>query len=90
MGYMDSREIPNYWTYAREFVLQDAMYEPNASWSLPEHLFMVSGWSAKCTVPTNPGTCTSALQNPAGLPTAKNAGVRTRGPTSPTSSTSRA
>src|SRR3989442_1907010 len=27
MGYHDAREIPNYWAYAREFVLQDHMYE---------------------------------------------------------------
>src|SRR6185369_6835490 len=46
MGYHDAREIPNYWRYAEEFVLQDRMFEPNASWSLPAHLFMVSGWSA--------------------------------------------
>ena len=25
------------------------MFEPNASWSLPAHLFMVSEWSATCT-----------------------------------------
>ena len=49
MGYHDAREIPNYWTYAQDFVLQDHMFEPNASWSLPEHLFMVSEWSAKCS-----------------------------------------
>src|SRR2546423_1113941 len=54
MGYHDAREIPNYWAYANNFVLQDQMFEPNASWSLPEHLFMVSEWSAKCTQPGNP------------------------------------
>src|SRR5207249_2981585 len=48
MGYHDGREIPNYWAYAHEFVLQDRMFEPNASWSLPAHLFMVSAWSARC------------------------------------------
>src|SRR5262249_9121138 len=48
MGYHDAREIPNYWRYAREFVLQDRMFEPCSSWSLPAHLFMVSGWSARC------------------------------------------
>ena len=47
MGYHDAREIPNYWTYAQNFVLQDNMFEPNSSWSWPEHLFMVSGWSAR-------------------------------------------
>src|SRR5256886_6519563 len=49
MGYHDGSDIPNYWAYARNFVLQDHMYEPNASWSLPAHLFMVSEWSAHCT-----------------------------------------
>src|SRR5256712_1042168 len=64
MGYHDAREIPNYWTYAQQFVLQDRMFEPNASWSLPEHLFMVSGWSAKCSKPGDPTSCVSALQVP--------------------------
>jgi phospholipase C len=63
MGYHDQREIPNYWQYAEQFVLQDQMFEPNASWSLPEHLFMVSGWSAKCSTP-DPLSCRSALQSP--------------------------
>jgi phospholipase C len=64
MGYHDAREIPNYWTYAQDFVLQDQMFEPNASWSLPEHLFMVSEWSAKCSSASDPMSCVNALQNP--------------------------
>ncbi len=48
MGYHDAREVPNYWAYAKDFVLQDHMFEPVASWSLPSHLYLVSGWSAKC------------------------------------------
>jgi phospholipase C len=64
MGYHDAREIPNYWAYAWHFVLQDHMFEPNASWSLPEHLFMVSAWSAKCSRPGDPSSCTSALDDP--------------------------
>ena len=67
MGWHDAREIPNYWTYAQDFVLQDAMFEPNASWSLPQHLFMVSEWSAICTVAGDPMSCTNALMLP-GLP----------------------
>jgi phospholipase C len=63
MGWHDAREIPNYWTYAQNFVLNDRMFEPNASWSLPEHLFMVSEWSARCTS-TDPSTCVNALQEP--------------------------
>ncbi|HVS50123.1 MAG TPA: alkaline phosphatase family protein, partial [Candidatus Dormibacteraeota bacterium] len=64
MGYHDAREIPNYWKYAQDFVLQDHMFEPNASWSLPEHLFMVSEWSAKCSNAADPQSCVNALQNP--------------------------
>lgn len=72
MGYHDATEIPNYWTYAQDFVLQDQMFEPNASWSLPAHLFMVSAWSAKCTS-SDPMTCRNALDGPNGLVRAKNA-----------------
>jgi phospholipase C len=64
MGYHDAREIPNYWTYARDFVLQDHMFEPNSSWSLPQHLYMVSEWSASCADPMEPFSCKNALQNP--------------------------
>jgi phospholipase C len=67
MGYHTQSDIPNYWTYAQDFVLQDHMFEPNASWSLPEHLFLVSEWSANCTQHDNPSSCANAVQNP-GLP----------------------
>jgi phospholipase C len=60
MGYHKGSDIPNYWTYARDFVLQDHMFEPNASWSLPSHLFMVSEWSAYCTQHDNPSSCKNA------------------------------
>src|SRR5689334_6147746 len=48
MGYHDWRDIPNYWAYAKSYVLQDHMFASYASWSLPVHLSMVSGWSARC------------------------------------------
>jgi phospholipase C len=67
MGWHDAREIPNYWTYAQNFVLQDHMFEPNASWSLPAHLFMVSAWSAKCSKPGDPMSCVNALDGPPGF-----------------------
>jgi len=70
MGYHDFHEIANYWAYARNFVLQDQMFEPNASWSLPAHLFLVSEWSAKCSVHGDPMSCVDALQNPDGTPNA--------------------
>jgi phospholipase C len=68
MGFHDAREIPNYWAYARNFVLQDHMFEPNKSWSLPAHLLTVSGWSAKCSVKGDPMSCVSAPDLPAEPP----------------------
>jgi phospholipase C len=63
MGYHTAQEIPNYWTYARQFVLQDHMFEPTLSWSLPQHLFMVSEWSALCRQAGDPSSCTNASQD---------------------------
>ena len=68
VGYHDWHEIPNYWAYARHFVLQDHMFQPDLSWSLPAHLYMVSGWSAKCSVAGNPTSCRSAVQAPGSPP----------------------
>ncbi len=65
MGYHDGREIPNYWTLAQNFVLQDHLFEPNASWSLPQHLFMVSEWAARCTQAGNPMSCRNDLNGTA-------------------------
>ena len=67
MGYHDGRDIPNYWAYARTFVLQDRMFEPNASWSLPSHLFEISAWSAYCTTHDDPMSCVNELNAP-GMP----------------------
>ena len=71
MGYHDAREIPNYWTYASDFVLNDHMFEPVDSWSLPAHLYLVSGWSARCTS-TSPDSCVSDSAQSAGRVTLKN------------------
>ena len=68
MGYHDWHEIPNYWAYARHFVLQDHMFQPDLSWSLPAHLYLVSGWSAKCSVRDVPASCRSAVQAPGSPP----------------------
>ncbi len=64
MGYHTAAEIPNYWAYARNFVLQDHMFEPNASWSLPAHLYMVSEWSARCAVAHQPRSCRTQIEIP--------------------------
>jgi phospholipase C len=59
MGYHTGKDLPNYWTYARDFVLQDHMFQPDTSWSLPSHLYMVSAWSARCRVRRQPMSCRS-------------------------------
>jgi phospholipase C len=64
VGWHDAREIPNYWTYAKNFVLQDHMFEGVRSWSLPAHLNMVSGWSASCRVYGDPMSCRTNLSKP--------------------------
>ena len=64
MGWHDAREIPNYWLYAANFVLQDHLFEPTTSWSLPAHLFVVSAWSASCKVKADPESCSSEIENP--------------------------
>ncbi len=62
MGYHDAREIPNYWKYAEKYVLQDNLFESVASWSLPSHLWMVSGWSAICPhKDPNPMDCENSI-----------------------------
>jgi phospholipase C len=61
MSYHTAAEIPNYWAYARSFVLNDHMFAPSDSWTLPSHLFLVSGWSAHCSDPNDPMSCTSDL-----------------------------
>ncbi|MGI8741360.1 MAG: alkaline phosphatase family protein [Bryobacteraceae bacterium] len=49
MGWHDSREIPNYWSYANLYVLQDRMFESVASYSLPAHLYMLAAQSGGYT-----------------------------------------
>jgi phospholipase C len=63
MGFHDGRDIPNYWAYARNYVLQDHLFEPDLSWSLPAHLFAVSLWSASCRN-HDPEACAPAIENP--------------------------
>jgi phospholipase C len=56
LGYHDRSEIPNYWAYADNFVLNDHMFTPQIGPSQPSHHFLVSGWSAVCSNPRNPFT----------------------------------
>jgi phospholipase C len=61
ISYHRRADIPNYWAYADHFVLQDHMFAPADSWTLPSHLFLVSGWAAACRDPRRPMTCRSDL-----------------------------
>jgi len=60
MGYHTCAEIPTYCFYAAHGVLADDAYAATSSFSTMAHLFMVSNWSAVCTSPTDPMTCTSS------------------------------
>jgi phospholipase C len=62
MGYHTAAEIPNYWSYASKFAMDDHMFEAVNSWSLPEHEYMVSAWAAKCAN-KSPFSC---VNNPGG------------------------
>jgi phospholipase C len=52
----------------RAYVLQDHLFESNWGWSLPAHLWLVSGWSARCSRPSVPSSCTSNLDGPTNGP----------------------
>ena len=67
MGFHTAREIPNYWKYAKRYTLQDRMFAPSDSWTLPAHLFLVSGWSATCTDLDNWRSCHSDQKFPGGI-----------------------
>ncbi|MDR2988502.1 MAG: alkaline phosphatase family protein [Nocardiopsaceae bacterium] len=68
MGYHVGSDIPNYWAYAKNFVLQDRMFEAPGSWSLPSHLYEVSAWSANCTTTGDPMSCRGTAMPPERLP----------------------
>jgi phospholipase C len=59
LSYHNRHEIPNYWKYADDFVLQDHMFEAVDSWTLPSHLYLTSGWSADCSQQDDPMSCKS-------------------------------
>ncbi len=64
MGYHNGQDLPNYWAYARNFVLNDHMFEPVKSFSLVSHLYMVSAWSASCSKPNDVTSCTNNPRYP--------------------------
>ncbi|MHB0886979.1 MAG: alkaline phosphatase family protein [Bacillota bacterium] len=49
MGYYDASDLPNYWAYAKDFVLMDAFFSSLMGPSLPNHLYLVAGQSGGVT-----------------------------------------
>jgi phospholipase C len=45
MGYLDDRDIPNYWTYAKHYTLCDRFFSSQMGESLTNHLYMVAAQS---------------------------------------------
>ncbi|HEX4490385.1 MAG TPA: alkaline phosphatase family protein [Acidimicrobiia bacterium] len=64
MSYKLRSDIPEYWEYADNYVLQDHMFGSGRSWSLPEHMSLVSDWSARCYIIDDPMSCENELANP--------------------------
>jgi phospholipase C len=60
MQYKDGTDIPDFWSYAQNYVLQDHMFQSVPSWSRTTHVALVSGWSAACPKGSvNPMSCKS-------------------------------
>ncbi len=62
MGYHTRAELPNYWAYADNYVLQDHMFASSSSYSLPSHIDLVSGWTAICSVWHVASSCQTSLK----------------------------
>ena len=71
MGFHNASDIPNYWAYAKRYLLQDRMFAPTDAWTLPSHLYLVSAWSAKCTDLTTPdpdaSSCETNIEHPGSM-----------------------
>ena len=57
MSFRKTPDIPNYHAYADWGVLQDRMFAPVDSYTLPAHMFLISGWAATCK--SGPMSCRS-------------------------------
>jgi phospholipase C len=54
-GYFTNQTIPNYWLYAKNYVLDDSFFSSVFGWSLPNHWLAVAGAVPACGV--NFDTC---------------------------------
>jgi phospholipase C len=52
MSTLTRQQIPNYWDYADHFTLEDHLFAPVDSWTLPSHLFLVPAGRRTARPPT--------------------------------------
>jgi phospholipase C len=64
MSFHTRKTIPNYWAYAENYVLQDRMFAPTDSWTIPAHLYLISAWSARCPDLDEVASCVTDLAQP--------------------------
>jgi len=62
MSYKLRSDLPEYWAYADNYVLQDHLFEPSRTWSLVAHLDMLSGWAARCWSKARRACCAPGLR----------------------------
>ncbi len=60
MGYHDCTDLPEYCKIAATYTIADNHFAATNSWSAMAHLYLVSGWSAVCTNPNDPMSCTTS------------------------------
>ena len=77
-GYHTASDLPNYLDLPANFVLQDHLFEPTLSWSLPSHLFMVSEWAAECTRHNDPNSCRNASDLLTGAADCRDTAIRSQ------------
>ena len=64
MGYHTGARDPELLEVRRDYTLHDRMFAPTDSWTLPAHLYLISGWSANCPDLNDPMSCVSEHEVP--------------------------
>jgi phospholipase C len=52
MAYQDNATIPNYWTFAKNYVLADNFFSSVLGWSMPNHWYSIAGQAPVVSIPT--------------------------------------
>ncbi len=64
MAYQDNSTIPNYWTFAKNYVLADEFFSSVEGWSVPNHWYSLAAQAPAISIPTflNPSTTSNATK----------------------------